>query len=46
METITKWAETSSKGAVAHNEYDHDKHVRSVFLSSDYAAKIRKDAEK
>ena len=44
METITMWAELSSKATNAQQNAAPDTHVRNAILSTDIA-KIRKDAE-
>ena len=45
METITMWAEMSSSEATNARRNAPDTHVRNAILSTEDAAKIRKDAE-
>ena len=45
METITMWAEMSSSAATNAHKNAPDTHVRNAILSTEDAAKIRKDAE-
>ncbi len=45
METITMWAEMSSSAATNARRNAPDTHVQNAILSTEDAAKIRKDAE-